>query len=483
MKRSSRRRLHFRSVAVWLLVMAIILAPGLSERGFMALVAPPKVQAQTIGTTSYTYDNNGNMLSRTTGGLTDTFTYDAENRLISANVQTGTNPGPVTYTYDDDGMRTGKTAGGVTTSFLLDKNREYPQAVVERTGGTIISYTYGSRLISQTATGFGSRFYLADGHFSTRQLTTSAGSVSDTYTYDGFGGLLASTGLTPNNYQYTGEQFDPNIGLYYLRARYYDQTTGRFSATDPVEGTIFSPLSLHRYLYTNANPVNNIDPSGKFAMVLAALGAIASVIAVIDLIGAAAGYFDALGSVRWFAKKSIAGRTDKFIIRFCPTFQYGFGFGWGTQIATIGEDPDSVKDPMAMRYSLGYHGATPGISASQDAGTGTIKFSSTPAPDIITKKPHSRVDRKLEDFEGQGTYYTGVGISLGVRGGNLINQHVLPEGSSIWLTPSISPKLGGFSFEFAAVQQVDWAAQTAKGNLADFQRKGYGTLDCPSVTK
>jgi len=80
-------------------------------------------------------------------------------------------------------------------------------------------------------------------------------------------------------------------------------------------------------------------------------------------------------------------------------------------------------------------------------------------------------------FEGQGTYYTGLGVSAGIRGGNYLNLHVLPEGSSIWLTPSISPKLGGFSFEAATVQQVDWA-QTAKGKLADFQRKGYGTLDC-----
>jgi RHS repeat-associated protein len=86
--------------------------------------------------------------------------------------------------------------------------------------------------------------------------------VTDTYTYDAFGVLLASTGATPNVYLYTGEQLDPNVGFYYLRARYYDAAIGRFITIDPRQGNIFEPVSLHRYLYGGANPVNNRDPSG-----------------------------------------------------------------------------------------------------------------------------------------------------------------------------------------------------------------------------
>jgi RHS repeat-associated protein len=78
---------------------------------------------------------------------------------------------------------------------------------------------------------------------------------------------IASSGATLNNYLFAGEQYDPNIGLYYLRARYYDQDTGRFFSIDPVLGDPQSPISLHKYLYANDNPVNFVDPTGKFTLI------------------------------------------------------------------------------------------------------------------------------------------------------------------------------------------------------------------------
>jgi YD repeat-containing protein len=84
------------------------------------------------------------------------------------------------------------------------------------------TYTYGVRRISQnsaTATPTG-QFYVYDGHGSVRALTDGTGAVIDTYEYDAFGNLVAGTGSTPNNNLYTGEHFDVDLGLYYLRARY-----------------------------------------------------------------------------------------------------------------------------------------------------------------------------------------------------------------------------------------------------------------------
>jgi RHS repeat-associated protein len=77
---------------------------------------------------------------------------------------------------------------------------------------------------------------------------------------------LSRTGNTINNYLYAGEQLDPNIGFYYLRARYYNQQTGRFVTTDPFHGSIYDPVSLHKYLYANVNPVMNSDPSGMLTL-------------------------------------------------------------------------------------------------------------------------------------------------------------------------------------------------------------------------
>jgi RHS repeat-associated protein/prepilin-type N-terminal cleavage/methylation domain-containing protein len=80
---------------------------------------------------------------------------------------------------------------------------------------------------------------------------------------------------------YTGEQFDTGLQQYYLRARYYNQCTGRFGQLDPFRGLNFDPQSLHKYAYAHDDPVNNIDPSGQFTLV--------ELVIVIAIIGILAG--------------------------------------------------------------------------------------------------------------------------------------------------------------------------------------------------
>jgi RHS repeat-associated protein len=100
---------------------------------------------------------------------------------------------------------------------------------------------------------------------STRQLTDSTEAITDTYVFDAFGIELSRTGTTENNHMYTGEQYDPNIGFYYLRARMYDPAIGRFRSADRVDGALFDPVTLHRYVYAANNPVGHVDPSGEFS--------------------------------------------------------------------------------------------------------------------------------------------------------------------------------------------------------------------------
>ena len=78
----------------------------------------------------------------------------------------------------------------------------------------------------------------------------------DTYDYDAFGNLIHSTGSTPNNYLFAGEQFDPDLALYYNRARYLNTSTGRFWSMDPKRELPRRPNTLHRYRYVSADPVN-----------------------------------------------------------------------------------------------------------------------------------------------------------------------------------------------------------------------------------
>ncbi len=120
----------------------------------------------------------------------------------------------------------------------------------------------------------GFRYYLYDGHGSVRALADTSGNVTDTYDYDAFGNLIHSTftsipplanvvSPSPNNYLYSGEQFDPDLNLYYNRARYLNVSTGRFSSMDTYEGDAASPFSLHKYLYTADDPIDLVDPEGK----------------------------------------------------------------------------------------------------------------------------------------------------------------------------------------------------------------------------
>ena len=208
------------------------------------------------------YDANGNTLA--TGGKA--FTYDSENHLMSMN------GGAVTLLYDGDGNRVAKTVGGVTTRYLVDEFNPtgYSQVVEEIVNGAVErEYTYGIQLISQNqivSNAWTPSFYQSDGEGSKRQLTNAAGAVTDTYEYDAFGNEINSTGTTPNNYLYRGEQYDSDLGMYYLRARYYNPLTGRFLSVDPLAGQ-----GQRRYEYAGADPVNGMDPTGNEAIVEFAL--------------------------------------------------------------------------------------------------------------------------------------------------------------------------------------------------------------------
>ncbi|HEX8154148.1 MAG TPA: RHS repeat-associated core domain-containing protein, partial [Thermoanaerobaculia bacterium] len=203
-----------------------------------------------------TYDANGNVTI--VGGTQNRF--DFEDHLVAR--------GNVNLVYDGDGQRVAKTVNGVTTWYLVDELAPtgFGHVAEEIAGGAVVkSYVYGHQLIAQKSAA-GTHYYGYDGTRSVRFLTDAAGSITDTYDYDAFGNLLRATGSTPNAYRYRGEELDADLGAYYLRARYYDANSGRFWSTDPELGGALDPMSLHRYLYANANPVSNSDPTGRFSM-------------------------------------------------------------------------------------------------------------------------------------------------------------------------------------------------------------------------
>jgi RHS repeat-associated protein len=183
-------------------------------------------------------DDNGNLTSRGS----DSFSWDAENRLTSATVNSAT----TTYVYNGDGLRESLTFGGNTTTYTWDIAAGIPQVLDDED----FRYVYGLGRISQAGPGTTTRYYLTDALGSVMALVDASGTVLNTYEYDVFGAVRSSTGSTANAFTYTGEQTDASTGLEYLRARYYDAATGRFLSLDP-------PGDGYDYAY--GNPVMFTD--------------------------------------------------------------------------------------------------------------------------------------------------------------------------------------------------------------------------------
>ena len=144
----------------------------------------------------------------------------------------------------------------------------YEAADLNHTKNTAFAarYDYGDDLVRMDR-GSGVYYYLYDGLGSTRQLVNTAGAVTDSYGYSAFGEMAYRTSAaqtpTVNPFLFNAQQFDGASGDYYLRARYYDQSNGRFLGQDANEGNEEDPITLHRYLYAGAEPVDQVDPSGN----------------------------------------------------------------------------------------------------------------------------------------------------------------------------------------------------------------------------
>ena len=181
----------------------------------------------------------------------------------------------ISYVYDGDGNRVTKNANGVITRYLTDSNNPtgYVQVVEELSGAYAVvkRYAYGHDLISQTdASGSaGTHYFSYDGTGSTHLLTDYSGDIAASYDYDAFGTLIHTLIVEPGtlncSYLFHGEQYDADLGQYYLRARYMHPGTGRFWTMDEFEGMNEDPASLHKYAFTASNPVNMTDPSGYYA--------------------------------------------------------------------------------------------------------------------------------------------------------------------------------------------------------------------------
>jgi RHS repeat-associated protein len=220
------------------------------------------------GDANYVFSNRGDLVQKRVSTNTTNYTYDSHDWLTKmAKVAE-----QWLYSYDGQGHRLDNTSSTGTARYTIDSTGGDIWDVLAETGADNSPkyyYIYGLGLAylidAHTEEPL---FYHYDPISSTVALTSYSGGVVGKYSYDEFGKLNTCSCVTGNPYQYVGKfgvAAAPE-GLLYMRARYYDTSTGRFLTRDPVTGSFDNPISLHDYIYTTANPMTNTDPAGKFSI-------------------------------------------------------------------------------------------------------------------------------------------------------------------------------------------------------------------------
>ena len=198
--------------------------------------------------TTYEYDLNGNLVGDSNGSF---YGYDEENRLVYAKVD-----GVVSeYGISTEGLRVSKGVGNdytyeESTAYTIDQDGN----VILENGDDIIR---GHQALAKRTEDGSYYYYIYNGHGDVVMLVDESGNVKNSYAYDAWGKITSETETIPNSIKYAGEYYDAETGFLYLRNRMYDPATRRFTSEDPARD------ELNWYVYCGNNPVIYVDPWGK----------------------------------------------------------------------------------------------------------------------------------------------------------------------------------------------------------------------------
>ena len=215
-----------------------------------------------------TYTISGNQVTFTTTGTGVVYweyTYDLLNRLIQV-TENGTIV--AAYGYDPTGLRVIKRvySGGSQTD-TIHYIFEGAEPILEQkmSDGSVHSYVYAmGKYLARVDGAIGDStanvyYFLTDYQGSIKAVTDQTGAIVFNADYLPFGTQFGQNGSFADPHGFTGKEYDPDIGLYYFNARWYDPETGRFISEDPAA----DPNSPNLYSYCGNNPVIRTDPSGK----------------------------------------------------------------------------------------------------------------------------------------------------------------------------------------------------------------------------
>ena len=212
---------------------------------------------------TYGYDLAGNVVTKAKGGATRRYYWSSRDTLTAVSDDGGaTFLGR--YDYDRSGLRVKRWAGSETVEYVLDEKYVLQEASGAVSGHPAYRrYHYGDGPLAVVDTA-GSWWIGTDALGSASDLLTGSGQVGSIRKYDAWGQYRSGTAPSTGDPKlgYTGHQYDPETGLVYARARYYDGETGVFISRDIHEGSTGDAPSLHRYMYVRGNPLRYTDFDG-----------------------------------------------------------------------------------------------------------------------------------------------------------------------------------------------------------------------------
>lgn len=204
------------------------------------------------------YDADGNLVHKVKAGVTDqTLTWNAFGQLTQVTVAGGST---ITFGYDGFGRRVRKTVNGVSTRYVYDGTNVVEE--LDDTGHSVRRYSYYPGIDQPHAvqrTSDGAVFYYnAEEPGTITALVDKNNQLANSYEYDPFGNVVSQSEQVTQPYRFAGALLDPETGLYFMRARYYDPQLARFISEDPAG----SPGEANLYAFVANDPINSTDPLG-----------------------------------------------------------------------------------------------------------------------------------------------------------------------------------------------------------------------------